>query len=183
MVEGQALGNDVWRVVGAMLERGAREQQAREFPVVGLQVQCHIRGHPELTADQVDRTGLVHVSRDSVQHKPASGRLRGDHRLPHHIEDNLVGHELAAVQIRLDGLAERGPPRDVIAQQLAGRDVRDVEVRGDQRALSPLARARGRDHQYPHYSSPHGIIPPAGPRPIARSPGPCPAPQRRWPGR
>jgi hypothetical protein len=28
--------------------------------------------------------------------------------------------------------------------------VRDVEVRGDQRALSPLARARGRDHQYSH---------------------------------
>ena len=57
-------------------------------------------------------------------------------------------HEFAAVQIRLDGLAERGLPRDVIAQQLTGRDVRDAEVRGDQRALSPLARARGRDHQY-----------------------------------
>jgi hypothetical protein len=41
--------------------------------------------------------------------------------------------------------------------------VRDVEVRGDQRALSPLARARRRDHQYSHYSSPHVIIPSAGP--------------------
>jgi hypothetical protein len=36
-------------------------------------------------------------------------------------------------------------------------------VRGDQRALSPLARARGRDHQYSHCSSPDGIIPPADP--------------------
>ena len=46
----------------------------------------------------------------------------------------------------LDGLAEYGPPRDVIAQQFTGRYVRDTEVRGDQRALSPLASARGRDH-------------------------------------
>jgi len=28
MVEGQPLGNDVWRVVGAVLERGSREQPA-----------------------------------------------------------------------------------------------------------------------------------------------------------
>jgi hypothetical protein len=168
MVEGQALGNDVWRVVGAMFERGSREQPAHELGIAGLQVQRHIRGHLELTADQVDRTGLVHVSRDPVQHKSASGRLRCDHRLPHHVEDNLVGHEFAAVQIRLDGLAERGPPRNVIAQQLTGRDVRDVEVRGDQRALSPLACARGRDHQYSHCSSPDVIIPPAGLRPVAR---------------
>src|ERR1700691_937328 len=41
-------------------------------------------------------------------------------------------------------------------------------MRGDHRALSPLARARGRDHQHSHHSSPPVIIPPAGPRPIAR---------------
>jgi hypothetical protein len=51
---------------------------------------------------------LLHVSWDSVEDIPASGRLRGDHRLPHHVEDDLVGHEFTAVQIRLDGLAERG---------------------------------------------------------------------------
>ena len=57
MVEGQALGNDVRRVVGAMLERGAREQPAHEFGIVGLQVQGHIRGHPELAGDKVGRPG------------------------------------------------------------------------------------------------------------------------------
>jgi hypothetical protein len=36
-------------------------------------------------------------------------------------------------------------------------------VRGDQRTLSPLARARRRDHQYSHPSSPDVIIPPAAP--------------------
>jgi hypothetical protein len=34
-----------------------RLQPAREFGIVGLQVQRHIRGHLELTTDQVDRTG------------------------------------------------------------------------------------------------------------------------------
>ena len=168
VVEGQPLGNDVCSVIGAMLERGSREQPADEFRIAGLQVQRHIRSHPQLAADQVNRAGLLHVPRDSVQHEPASGRLRGDQLLPHHVEHDLVGHELAAVERGLDSQAERGPPRHVIAQQLAGRDVRDVEVRGDQRALSPLARARGRDHQYPHRSSPHLIIPPSE-RPVDTS--------------
>jgi len=81
---------------------------------------------------------------------PPPAAFRGDHRLPHHVQDDLVGHEFATVQVRLDRLAERGPPRDVIAQQLARRDVRYVEVRGDQRALGSLAGTRGRDHQYSH---------------------------------
>ena len=38
VVEGQPLGNDVWRVVGAVLERGTREQPAHEFGIAGLQV-------------------------------------------------------------------------------------------------------------------------------------------------
>ena len=83
---------------------------------------------------------------------------------PHHVEDDLVGNEFAAVEIRLDGPAETGPPRDVIAQQLTSADVRNAEMRGDQRALSPLARARRRDHQHSHYSSPAVIIPPGGRR-------------------
>ena len=58
MVEGQALGNDVRRVVGAMLKkRSTRQQQAHEFGIVGLQVQGHIRGHPELAGDKVGRPG------------------------------------------------------------------------------------------------------------------------------
>jgi hypothetical protein len=66
MVEGKALGNDVCGVVGAMLERSSREQPPHEFPIVGLQAQRHIRGHPEFAAYQVGRAGLPHVSWDSV---------------------------------------------------------------------------------------------------------------------
>jgi DNA-binding XRE family transcriptional regulator len=49
----------------------------------------------------------------------------------------------AVVQHLPDGLAEHGPPRDMIAQELTGRDVRDTEVRGDQRAFR-LAEMRRR---------------------------------------
>ena len=38
-------------------------------------------------------------------------RLGGGHRLPQHVEENLVRNESAAVQIPLDGQAENGPPR------------------------------------------------------------------------
>src|ERR1019366_9562916 len=72
LVKSKALGDDVRRVVGAMLERGPREQPTHDFGVVGLQVQRHIRGHPELAADQIGRAGLVHLPRDSVQYKPCT---------------------------------------------------------------------------------------------------------------
>jgi hypothetical protein len=59
---------------------------------------------------------LLHVSWDSVQDKPASGRLCGDHRLSQHVEYDLVGHEFAPVEILLNGDAEGSPPRHVIAE-------------------------------------------------------------------
>src|SRR5262249_23190055 len=84
-----------------------------------------------------------------------------------------IGNEFAAVQILLDGQTLAGPPRHVIAQQFTGRDVGDAEVRGDQCALSPLARARRRDHQYPHpYLLTSSSLPSAGrstPRLTARA--------------
>jgi hypothetical protein len=62
------------------------------------------------------------------------------------MSSDLAGHEFAAVEILLNGPAESGPPRHMIAQQVAGREVGDAEARGDQCALSSLARARRRDH-------------------------------------
>ena len=155
VVEGQALSNDVRGVVGAMLQRGSGEQSTHEFRIVGLQVQRDVHGHSEFASHQISRAGLWHVSRDSVQDKPASGRLRRDHRLPQHPQYDLIGHEFAAIEVFLNGLAENGPSRHMIAQQFTRRDVRYAEMRGDQCALGPFARARGRDHQYSHAHLPH----------------------------
>ena len=69
MVEGKALGNDVWRVVRAMLERGSREQPAHELGVAGPQVQCDIRSH--LVSGQV----LVAVMTSRCDLLPGISRL------------------------------------------------------------------------------------------------------------
>jgi hypothetical protein len=150
MVEGEALGNDFCGVIGAMLERGSCEQPPQEFRIAGLEVQRHICGHSEFATYQVHRAGLLHVPRDAIEDEPASCRLRGDQCRPQYVEYDLVGHEFSAVEMPLNGQADRGPPGHVIAQQFTGRDVGDIEMGGDQCALGSLARARGRDHQHSH---------------------------------
>jgi hypothetical protein len=94
---------DVGGVVRATLERSPRERPTHVFPIVDLQVQRHIRGHPQFAAYQVSRAGLVHVPWDSVETNPPPA---ADQLLPHHAERNLAGHEFAPVEIRLDGQAE-----------------------------------------------------------------------------
>ena len=86
-----------------MLERRSRKQPAHEFLIVGLQVKRDIRDHPEFAAGQIECAGLLHVPRDPVQDKPPSCLLGGDQFLPHHVKDDLVGHEFAAVEIFLNG--------------------------------------------------------------------------------
>jgi hypothetical protein len=105
-------------------------------------------------AELISRPGLLHVPRDAIEDIPAPSRPGGDHRVPQHVEHDLVGHQFAAVEIRLNRPPHIGLPRHVIAQQFAGGDAGDAEMRGDQRTQSPLARARGRDHQYPHVPLP-----------------------------
>ena len=75
---------------------------SHELLISALQVERHVRVHLKLAAYQLGRAGLPHVPQDSVDDKPSPGRLRSDPHLPHHVEDDLVGHELAAVEILLN---------------------------------------------------------------------------------
>ena len=81
---------------------------------------------------------------------PAADGLRGHHRLPHHRQHDVVGHQLATVQPLPHGPAQVSPPGHMVTQQVAGPDVRHIEVSGDQRTLGTLARARWRDQQHTH---------------------------------
>jgi hypothetical protein len=150
VIEVKPSTDDVLGVIEATLQGRAGEQPAHQLAVVGLQVQRDVRGHAELTGRLVERPGLCHVARQAVQHVPTARRLRLDKGPPHHIQHDLVGHQLAAVEMQLNGTAQLRLPRDVITQQVPGRDVRNVEVGGDHCALRPLARARWRDHQHAH---------------------------------
>ena len=69
-----------------------------------------------------------------------------DHRV-----GDLVRHQVTGVHELLGELAEVGPAGHVRAEDVAGRDLRDAEVVGDELGLRPLARAR-RAHEY----QPHG---------------------------
>ena len=81
MLEGKTLGNDVCGVIGAMLEHGSCEQSAKEFRLAGLEVQRHIRGHPEFAAVEMPLNGEAdHGPPGYVIAQQFTGRDVGDIR-------------------------------------------------------------------------------------------------------
>jgi hypothetical protein len=159
VVQGEPPPDDLFGVVGAAFQRGPGEQPPDQLVVAGLEVQGDVRGHAEVQPDLVERLRLGHVAGHAVQDVADATLLRVDEGVAHHVEHDLVGHQLAAVQPFLNGTAQRRAPRHVVPQQVTGGDVRDVEVGGDQRALGAFARAGGRHEQDPHRQSFHRYAP------------------------
>jgi hypothetical protein len=153
VVEREAALDDLFGVVGAVLALGPVEQPADQLVVVGLEVQRDVGGQVQVAAELVQGAGLGHAARDAVEHVPGAGRSHLEHRLAHHLQDHVVGYQVAVVEVALDLAAHLGLPGDVVAQQVAGTDVRDGEVRRDQRTLRTFARPGRRHHQYPHRTS------------------------------
>jgi hypothetical protein len=102
-------------------------------------------------------TRMPRASYHAVEDVSATTLLRFEHGDAHHVEHDLVRDQLAPVEIFLDCRTDRSPPGDVLAEQIAGGDVRHVEVRGDQRTLGSLSCPGRRDQQ-----NPHGAILPRG---------------------
>src|SRR6516164_5225831 len=106
-----------------------RDHVARQT-ALGQAVQAYLeRG--ELVPDQI----VLDMTREAIIAAKAAG---GDDRFPGHVEHDLVGYQFTAFEIGLNRLAQGSLPRYVVAQQLTRGDVGDVEMRGDQGALSPL---------------------------------------------
>jgi len=116
VVELEPFAEHVLRVIGAMFQGGTSEQPARELLVVSLEMQRHVRRHFQLKADSVGSTGLLHVARDSIQDLTRSSLLCRNERLPHHVEHQLVGHELTALDELLNGSAEFSLLRNMVAE-------------------------------------------------------------------
>ena len=72
------------------------------------------------------RLGLFDGAREPVQ-DVAAGLGRGEDRFAQHVHHNAVGDQVAVVDKGLDGLPERCPFPDVLAQQVATGDVRNAE--------------------------------------------------------
>ena len=131
-----------------------RDSSRRTSSSIGTcEVDRHLHGDPQLARGVVRDLGLVDRAREAVEHV-AAGLARREDRLAQHVEHHLVRHEVSPRDVLLHLLAERGAVGDVLAQQVAARDVRDPEALGDADRLGPLAGAGGTDEQESHGGHP-----------------------------
>jgi hypothetical protein len=181
VVQLQPVPDDPFGVVGPVLEGGSGQQPPDQFLVVGPQMYRDVRGHAQLHGDLVPCPRLGHGAGHAVEYVSTAGCPGGDERLADDAEHYLVGHQLAAAEVTVNGQAKICTPSDLITQQVTHHDAWDAEVLRDQRTLRPLARTRRPDHQYPHISSP---TPTAHARRALRRqfhPAPPSSPPVRWP--
>jgi hypothetical protein len=70
--------------------------------------------------------------------------------LQHHRDDDLVGDQLARVQVGLGHLAQRGAVGHIGPQDVTGGHVHQLEPGGDPVRLGALARPRRTQQHNPH---------------------------------
>jgi predicted acetyltransferase len=114
------------------------QQAAHQFVARHVEVHRHLHGHAQGLRGGEGRLGLLHRAREPVEHVSA-GLCRGDHRLAHHVHHHGVRHQVAALEVGPDRLAERRAILDVLAQQVAAGQVRDAEPAGQASRLGSLA--------------------------------------------
>ena len=92
-------------------------------------------GLPMSSSIAVERLGLRHRAREAVEHEAVLVR----EALPDEADHEVVGHQIAALEDRAARAPELRPVGDGFAQDVAGRDVRDVVGSGDALRLRALA--------------------------------------------
>ena len=97
--------------------------------------------------------GLHHVAGEAVQ-QPAVLAL-GLQGLQHHGDGDVVGHQVAAIDVFLGLLAQLGAAADVLTEDGAGFDVSKIVLSLDQVALGALAAAVGTKDEDIHGASPY----------------------------
>jgi hypothetical protein len=93
------------------------------------------------------------VTREAVEDEPAH-RVRAGQALADQPDSQLVGNELAGREDRLGKSTELGLRRDLVAEHVAGREVRDPELGRDPSRLRSLPRARGANDEQVHFKKP-----------------------------
>src|SRR3954454_21138128 len=113
----------VLEVVRVAVRAHAPAREAADEVVLG-HVDEQRRSEPAVDLPQrvVERLGLLVGPREAVEQEPVGGVLLAE-AVEDHGDDELVGHEIAAVHVRLGLLAEIRLVLDGLAQHVAGRDV------------------------------------------------------------
>ena len=104
---------------------------------------------PSLPRSPSRNCGLPHGAGVAVQ-DAAPGHVGAGQPLLDHGVGDVVGDQAAAVHDGLDALADLGAARLVVAEHVAGGDVRDGEGAGQHLGLGPLPGAGGAEQDQDH---------------------------------
>jgi hypothetical protein len=141
--------DDVLGVVGTTLDLGALEQPLDDLLGIDGQDDHRVERVPGERDHPVELLDLGDRARVAVEQEAGSGVVLVDPVADHPVGD-LVGHVLPGVHVALGLEAERGPPRDVGAEDVAGRDGRDPEVLSHELRLGPLPCTGGAHDDQSH---------------------------------
>src|ERR687886_1816836 len=142
-----AVPDDIFGVVGPALELGPALQALDDLVLVDGELDDGVEPRVVRGQHRVERADLRDVAGVAVEHEAcAAVRLR-DAVLDHVVRD-LVGHELAGVQVALGQQAQLARLGDVRPEDVARRDGGNTEVRGEPLGLGALAGTRrAEEHQ------------------------------------
>ena len=140
-VDAEALGDRLFRVVGAPLEDGALEEAVDERWRPGTSMKSTASTRPPASPRSASSDcGLRDRARIAVEDR-AVLRVRLGETLFQHLRHEVVRHERARLHDRLRDRAERRPAGDVAPQEVARRDLGNPQGRREPRRLGSLARA------------------------------------------
>ena len=101
----------------------------------------------------VERDGLLHRSREAIEHD-ASLRAGLADALPEHRDRDGVRHQRSASHVLAGLKAKRRLPLELVAEQVAGGDVRQAELATQVVSLRPFARSGRPEENQVHAATP-----------------------------
>jgi len=131
------------RVVTAAVANHPRTQPAHQL----------VLGHHHFDDDQRVAPGHQSVERDRLRHRPRKSvedesalRVGASQPLTHDADHHFVADQLATVHDRLGPTPNLGSVVDRLAQDVAGRNLRDSPVASEALGLRALSRPRRAEH-------------------------------------
>ncbi len=100
-----------------------------------------VQGQAQLLEDSAQGFGLGHAARETVEQE-TDFYIIAPQPLANHGDGHVVGHQLSLVGVGLGGFAKLGVVLDVVAEHIAGGDMRDIEQVDQFGGLGALAGSR-----------------------------------------
>ena len=142
MVDVQPAADDLLRgVVGAARILAAQQDALDELLLRDADVNHDVHLESVLGEDFVELLGLDRRAGEAVEDAPLGVAVLG-HVVGNHVDDNLVGGQLAGLDVGLHAASQLGAAGNLAADDLARRDMLDAVVFLEALGLGALAAAR-----------------------------------------